>query len=81
MEFVGEVIATVMGLNTSNYQWVIDSAAEDERRAKRRVEVERSRREIVDGEEELKETLLAHGAEAGKGSDDDDYDDDDDDAS
>jgi len=65
MEFVGEVIATTFGLTQSNYQWVIDAGEEDKRRARRQAEVEKNRREIIDGEAELKEILLAQGAEAG----------------
>ena len=67
MELVGEVLADVMGLNKSHYQWVIDSVAEDQRRAKHREEVEESRRQLVEGHMELREAAAAEGAEAGVG--------------
>uniref|UniRef100_A0A7R9U7I1 Uncharacterized protein n=1 Tax=Pinguiococcus pyrenoidosus TaxID=172671 RepID=A0A7R9U7I1_9STRA len=52
VEFIGEVVADVLGLNQSEYQWVIDSIQDD----KERQEVQRQiaeRRQEQDRQAEL----------------------------
>ena len=47
MEFVGEIVAELLGMNQSRYQWVIDTMAEDERRARRKKEIQARRDEMI----------------------------------
>jgi len=55
MEFVGEIVADVLGLNDSRYQWVIDAAENDEARRKAEAEIEELR-----AKELRHEALQAH---------------------
>ena len=59
MEFVGEILGELMGLNRSHYQWVIDSMDEEERRRNRRRELESRRIEMAANEKELRDAQRA----------------------
>jgi hypothetical protein len=72
MEFVGEIIAELVGLNRSTYQWVIDTVDEDERRRRRRAEIDENRREMAADVKELRDAKKAAQAEGGDSSDSDD---------
>ena len=62
MEFVGEIIAEMVGMNQSRYQWVIDTVAEDERRERRKQEILKRREEMV--QDGLLEVAAKEGDEA-----------------
>jgi len=47
MEFVGEVVANVFGMNESRFQWVIDAQRDEERRVKQRALEDAQRRELA----------------------------------
>lgn len=65
MEFVGEVVAEIIGLNTPLYQWVLDSANEEDRRRLRRAEIEANRMDILSGLRDEKAAREADVNEAG----------------
>ena len=68
MEFAGEIFAELLGLNTSNYQWVIDTAEEDRRRKLQKEAIDQRRRELESDLRELRHAELIGTAEAGEDS-------------
>mmetsp|Transcript_18678 Transcript_18678/g.24315 ORF Transcript_18678/g.24315 Transcript_18678/m.24315 type:complete len:122 (-) Transcript_18678:306-671(-) len=72
MEFVGEVLAELIGLNKSTYQWVIDSMDEEERRKSHREEINSRRRETIADVLEVNRAKKMDQAEGGEGDDDSD---------
>mmetsp|Transcript_16891 Transcript_16891/g.39033 ORF Transcript_16891/g.39033 Transcript_16891/m.39033 type:complete len:91 (-) Transcript_16891:136-408(-) len=68
MEFAGEIFAELLGLNTSNYQWVIDTAEEDRRRKLQKEAIDQRRRELESDLRELRHAELIGTTEAGEDS-------------
>ena len=73
MEFVGEVVAELVGLNQSRYQWVIDTMAEDVRRERRKEEIKKYREQMIQDGLMEEANIQSDAAEGGQidASDDD----------
>lgn len=72
MEFVGEIVAELIGLNRSSYQWVIDTVEEDERRRRHKEGIDARRKEMIADVKEHRDAKQADHAEGGQSSSSDD---------
>eukprot|EP01041_Mallomonas_annulata_P014234 gene14234-30284_t len=60
LEYIGEVVADILGLNDSKYQWVIDGMDEEDWKAAREIQAKRERQN-----REHDESILTSNLESG----------------